>query len=316
MRKVIEDSEIISALENLKAAGGEEARLRRETFRSYSSMMEDVRAGLSPEAEKIMTFLEMEEHPDSSLPKSMSDPPLSQQDTIFSSDYWEDVLIGEPSQEDIAYRLSHTQALLQLLSAIEGVIEPEDLSARGYDTEERLTLIVPETEDPRTAATIADLIEDADKLYTICRDILAHEGEETPDEKQSLRLLATDTGSDILTILGGSLVIIALMKQTIESAWEHVQSSHAKTAMNELDTLDEALDLHEKISNLEDTGALQEEEAEIKRNELNAVTRNMLTEGVLTSEMEERARQDTEGLLPPGTRFLPKNDEGGQDGPE
>ncbi|WP_103028534.1 hypothetical protein [Salinibacter altiplanensis] len=311
IRTEIEESGIIEALDDMRHMS-DDTQVQKKVFRAYTEMMNYARGDMSLSEEEVMAYLSAEKHPDL-FPLEESE--VKHKNTIFSPSYWEDIVAGSPSPDQILYALSHTTSLVQLLSSVEGVIEPGTTSELDYDDDEKITVVLSEPTDGRTAKNLADVLQAIDKLYSIHLDVLSREGKKIPDKRQNLRVLSTDTGSELIATLGGAVSIIIGLKKLYEAIWGPITQEPIYTdrARSELGTMDESLELHQKISRLEEEGELTEEDAQIKRNEINTITRKMVREGVITSDIEEEMVENTGGLPERRTRFFPEDDEDTQD---
>lgn len=144
---------------------------------------------------------------------------------------------------------------------------------------------------------LIEVLEAIDLLYEHCARLLGE-----PSGK--LTVLSCDSGSDKSFDLLGAAKVIEQIKELILGLWDKVVFFKERRFSAQMEVISDGLNTFHKITELESTGNLGPEEAEIIRRGLMRGCQKFLDSGAIIPEIGEHTRHDPRVLMAPEQKLL------------
>lgn len=119
-----------------------------------------------------------------------------------------------------------------------------------------------------------------------------------------LSVVAIDSGSDKSFDFLGNAKVITEVKELILDIWDRVIFHREKKFDKKLELIAKSLPVFEKIKELEDSKALEPEQAEILRRNIIGGTKNFVNAGAILPEFEDNNTYDPKRLMAPEPKLL------------
>jgi hypothetical protein len=198
--------------------------------------------------------------------------------------------------QDVEFAQTHLTKFTELLKQP----VPEQVSGRdqGQKAYETLTIIVPEEEGQFSKPErLIAILESIQTLYEVCARI-------NGNATNGLLVIACDSGSDKSFIFAGVKDAVKCVKDVINQYWKRAIFYEELQVAQRIEVVKEVLPVLEGIAELERSNSVTREEAEsLKRSVLHSV-QGLMEAGVITPEMEGKARYNPRQLLAPSPKLL------------
>lgn len=223
---------------------------------------------------------------------------------------WARILVSGDSEKGIVrrarqglhYFLEFLPELLDLLkqdnilyyeTESDGVIETTPVKDKQL-----LTVILPEYENQTSHPDrLIKALESISLLYNSFSIIL---GESNSD----LSVVAIDSGSDKSFDFLGAAKLMESIKEMIIGLWDRIVFFREKQLNERLDLIAKSLPILEKISEMQQSGALSPEQTEILKRNITTATNNFISAGAVIPELDDNSTHSPRKLMATEPKLL------------
>lgn len=218
---------------------------------------------------------------------------------------WVDVMTGE---NPVAWRLARNITFaMEYLPLLLNLIEQRGVDAyvksveKGRITKEAfeiLSVIVLEEESQFSKPQrLIEVLQASELLYENCALLLG----ESPDR---LTVLTCDSGSDKSFDFLGFAKVIEQVKEIILGLWDKVVFFKEKKFGAEMEAITHGLAVFAKVAEMESTGQLEPERAELIRRGLTNGCQKFLSAGAIIPEIRDHSHHNPRVLMAPEQKLL------------
>jgi hypothetical protein len=160
-----------------------------------------------------------------------------------------------------------------------------------------IDLILPEPSGEASAAErITSAIEGITKLYSAMAVVAGVEG--------ALVLASCDSGSDKVFVFRGTAAAVGEVRKLLLELWDRIAHFGERKLSARLKVALESLTVLDKIGDLEKSGKLSKDQADLARHNILIGGRAFVGAGAQTSDMRNRVPPHPDALLKPQEKFL------------
>lgn len=226
-------------------------------------------------------------------------------DMLEKPSVWASLCSGEPpalhqAHYCIQFARDHLPKLLEFLSQ-KGhedyitVIERGSPPEQGFET---LTILILEDETQFSRPQrLIEVLEAAQLLYGHCAPLFGVSADR-------FTVLSCDSGSDKSFDFLGLAKVVQQVKEIILGLWDKVVYLKEKSFVAKMDSLSSGLAVFSKVTEMEATGDLGREEAEIIRRGIMDGCQKFLSAGAIIPEIAHHARHEPRTLMAPEVKLL------------
>jgi len=127
---------------------------------------------------------------------------------------------------------------------------------------------------------------------------------------------ASDSGSDFSFDLLGNAKVIQQLKETLLSMWDRVVFYREFQASERMKLVGEALPLISDVNEMETSGKIGKEQAELLRRQISGNLDKFMQSGAIIPEMQERSHYEPRALLAPQPKYLTAGTSQNNDAPD